>query len=610
MSLTGKLGTRDSAPGSLQPGRAASTLFLEGVATGSASGSLSKTVPFAGEARAGASTAARFPGLQLLVATTLAGARTFATLLGSDDLAAAAHAGASGAGTLKKIKLVAGVANASASASGELTRAYQFMVGHARGGASAAAALRGTAHAVTFIELEIPAFYVDGVQIGTMTTPAIVNLTPDIHEGMGKGPAPAANTAIAFDLIDFGYDGIDPAHTSVTINGAPAITNGIAQTGFVVTYSAPSVDTLHVSIQPTALFASAEVVTVIVSTQTLGSALAATRTYQFEIADTIPPAIYGAIALAPKQVRVTWTEEVAASDPTSSADALDANAYALSYIQTDPAVPAVSANIVAVEPVTSPGTAPTVVDLITDLDLTPGVTYGVQAAGIEDLAGNASTDAVFTFTSFVPPRPATRDFSLWRMLPALNRLEDETGDLQKFIACFQEVTDLLLYDIDRWTEILDPDTAPEAFVDAMLADLGNPFPFVLDLTAKRKLAKTLIDIYKLKGTKPGILAAIRFFLGIDADLTTYTGTDMQLGVSRLGVDWVLGPGNAFALYAFRVVSPIVLTDVQRKQIATIANYMKVAHEHFVAIVEPEDEPPALDPLVLGVSRLGLDWTLH
>ena len=132
---------------------------------------------------------------------------------------------------------------------------------------------------------------------------------------------------------------------------------------------------------------------------------------------------------------------------------------------------------------------------------------------------------------------------------------------------------------------------------------------MLTLIEKRKFAQLLIPIYKEKGTPDGIIDAVRFFLGIEVTIVKYDGEGMQLGVSQLGVDWILGPGGSFALYAFRVVSPILLTADQLDKITRIALYMKCAHEHLIEVTQPFP-PPLYDPVVLGVSRLGVDWLLH
>jgi hypothetical protein len=104
------------------------------------------------------------------------------------------------------------------------------------------------------------------------------------------------------------------------------------------------------------------------------------------------------------------------------------------------------------------------VDLITDVELTPGASYRLIVSGVADLRGNpiAAPDNVVNLTGFVPPRPSRRRFELYQLLPAMNRREDETGDLRRFLACLQEVADLLLADVDRFTDILDPDLAPRA----------------------------------------------------------------------------------------------------------------------------------------------------
>src|SRR5690606_15451591 len=124
----------------------------------------------------------------------------------------------------------------------------------------------------------------------------------------------------------------------------------------------------------------------------------------------------------------------------------------------------------------------------------------------------------------VAVRPEARRFDLWSMLPKHNRREDRTGDLWRFIACLQEVTDLLLAEVDRFPEVFDLERAPEGFVDLILADLGNPFPFDLDELGKRRLASVLVEMYRQKGTARGIINAVRFFLGVEIEaVTAYAG---------------------------------------------------------------------------------------
>lgn len=213
-----------------------------------------------------------------------------------------------------------------------------------------------------------------------------------------------------------------------------------------------------------------------------------------------------------------------------------------------------------------------------------------------------------TFIAFVPPKPADRQFDLIRFLPLLNREEDATADLEKFIASLQEIVDLLLFDSDRWVQILDPDSADEPFLDAMLADLANPFEFDLSEIDKRRLISVLVAMYKQKGTVPGIVNTIRFFLGIDVVVVPFNTTGWIIGEGELGEDTILGPSAQFNLYAFNIVSPIALTSEQRKRIRSLVELMKVAHEHFVDLIEPDTT--VIDDVELGASELGVTFLLH
>ena len=250
-------------------------------------------------------------------------------------------------------------------------------------------------------------------------------------------------------------------------------------------------------------------------------------------------------------------------------------------------------------------------DLLTNVPLTPGASYRVDVDGVVDASGNVigAPDGSAIFTGFVPPRPSSRAFDLYRFLPELNRREDETGDLRRFLACLQEVTDLLLHDIDCFPDLLDPDLAPEPVLDLMLGELGNPFAFDLSVVDKRRLLNVLVAMYREKGTARGIVNAIRFFLRLEVQITAYAGEALTLGESLLGDDWVLGPSSSFAALAFEVTSPRVLTAEERRRLRQIVEYLKPAHTHFARLVEPVP-PEVVDHLELGLSELGERWELH
>jgi phage tail-like protein len=443
-------------------------------------------------------------------------------------------------------------------------------------------------------EVELPTLTVHAIAaIVAKTRPLLANRDPSPDE-----TGVPLSTSVALDVIDPGSDGVDRAATRIWINGVPAF-DGSTTAEVQAAFAGPraqileTLDTLRVVLDPVVPFASQARVVVRVVSRTKGGAAVLDESYAFQLEDRTAPKLLAGVAINARTLRLAFDEPVVVVDPAAIiVAALDAPAVALAVVD------AVASD--------------TLVDVSVSTEMTPDARYRVVADGLADLAGNPTAapwnEAIIA--GFRPPRPPTRRFELWSMLPKHNRRSDTTGDLARFIACLQEITDLLLAEIDRFSDLFDLERAPAAFLDLLLEDLGNPFPFDLDTLDKRRLAAVLVEMYRQKGTAPGIRNAVRFFLGVDiVAITGLAESALVLGESELGVDWELGPSDRFARYAFRVVVARVLAARERKQLRALVEHLKPAHTHFVDLVEPL---PSVAPehWELGFSDLGVDTLLH
>lgn len=327
-------------------------------------------------------------------------------------------------------------------------------------------------------------------------------------------------------------------------------------------------------------------------------------TWSFVAHDYAAPLIIEALAIDAMRVRVSFGEPVSMVSAAIESDALNPASYVIERSTR----PAATPQVVSVERLSDSS-----VVLTTSFELTFGAGYMLVVSEVGDEFGNRITppNNVFEFVGFLPPWPAGRRFLLHDFVPAYTLAADSSGDLRLFLGCLQDSVNVLLYAIDRWAEILDPDLAPESFLDAMLEDLGNPFAFELDVTDKRKLAKLLVRIYQLKGTQKGIRDVVRFFLGIEVTIETFNGVGWRLGYDRLSSEMnvaapnpiIIGAGSR-ATYSFRVRTEQILTADQRARIHTIATYMKGAAEHLVGV---RDGSPVVIPpeyWTLGITSLG------
>lgn len=471
-------------------------------------------------------------------------------------------------------------------------------------------------------EVELPGLYFDSVILDTQATrPTPINRVPD----NGDSAVPI-NASIFLEINDptptrdilIG----NISHAQVYVNGVLAYDQdaGGFQTGFTgpdsaVTLFSNALDgrrTLRLNIDPIANFENSSTVTVRVVASAYGVFGSPPEyTYSFTTEDLTAPTLVSATALDRKVVRVVFSEPVVGIGDGSNTvrDAQNPHNWAIFVASTslETGLPAVTSEVVSVAKV-----ADDTYDLTTASELTRNALYRVEGGPIEDFVGNpmVAPNNVAFFVGFECVGPDGRDFTLLDLIPDMNQNEDESDDLKKFIACLQEVTDLLLCDIDHWVDILDPDLAPERYVDAMLADLGDPFNFDLSDVDKRRLIRVLVPIYQQKGTDPGIINAIRFFVGVEVTISVPAFDGIwDLGTSELGVGTWLSTSDIGSRLGFYVVSPVPLTAAQRDQITTIVKYMKDARTHFLGIIEPA-LPDVPDHWELGLSELGTETLLH
>ncbi|GMV43549.1 MAG: hypothetical protein AMXMBFR64_52650 [Myxococcales bacterium] len=235
-----------------------------------------------------------------------------------------------------------------------------------------------------------------------------------------------ASPAPAKAIADSPITDCPPADGVITAGSAQARAACVVETA----------DTLRVVLDPLVPFASQAVVEVLVVSATNGGAHALDQSYVFTAEDRTAPRVVSAQATARRVVQIGFDEDVLVTDPS---------AFAFTPLGF-PAVP--------LAPVSAEA-AGTVVTVTLHTEMTPDIAYEAAVAGVADVHFNPilGPDDRAVFTGFRPPRPAERRFDLWSMVPRYNRRADVTGDLRRFIACLQEVADLLLAEGDRFGDV-------------------------------------------------------------------------------------------------------------------------------------------------------------
>ena len=479
----------------------------------------------------------------------------------------------------------------------------------------------GPSYVTTFFA--IPAVYVDDLEDVALDI-------GDLYEMFNRDPEPnetavPIDSAISIDMVP-GDPALPAPNPNIFINGVQARDRVLGWLApFTGVDSSPGAHGGHRRFVVTShpAWTSEQVVTVRVfqdnawtfaypSEDTSYTFIAADILGPYVVEVDVDPILWGANDEQPRQcqrrIRVLFNEDVLMDD--SAVGALNP----ANYVITPLGIPSYSPTVVSVLRVFPLGEAENLqtryVDLVTDDVLTFLAPYRLTVSNVPDLVGNPFAGPPVDFTAYGPDFSPARRFYLWEMLPPLNQGEDTTQDLAMFIGCIQDLINVLLCLLDDWTDVLDVDLAPRAFLDAMLVDLGDPFQFA-DLTTleRRKLVRVLFRIHRLRGTIPGMVYAIRFFLGIDVVIEELSRGGWRLGTGLLGTSsTTLGTGNLRTRNTFKVHSAVDLTETQRVRMRAILRAMKPAGKHFL-IVEPSS-PDFQNHWVLGISQLGVTTILH
>lgn len=254
----------------------------------------------------------------------------------------------------------------------------------------------------------------------------------------------------------------------------------------------------------------------------------------------------------------------------------------------------------------------TQVVLVVDYNQTPRCGYHMAVANLVHTTG--TIDPAFDeldFDGHIASWVPRSSLHLIDILPPIAKKLDDagTGHLALFCTVIQEVFDLFTADIDAFfNDLCTLDYMRPEWLDGLLYDMGDQFSELFDLTAneKRRLAGSLITMYREKGTCEGMVNAIDFFLGITilgcrggwddcwelakgAYPAPVGGSFLSKGVypAATGGDAYLGPVGS-SIWSFWLLHPApgALTADQLAKIAAIVDIIKPAYSHYMGVTTP------------------------
>ncbi len=169
---------------------------------------------------------------------------------------------------------------------------------------------------------------------------------------------------------------------------------------------------------------------------------------------------------------------------------------------------------------------------------------------------------------------------LERALPGMFQGDDFTC---RFVSAFDVVVAPVFSTLDNLAAYLDPDTAPEDFLDWLAGWFGLDLDATWAMDRRRAAVRDIVELYRWRGTARGLQAQLALQLGADTEVDVDDGG---------GVSWSPVPGSDLPGAASeQVVVRVRVADPGTVDLGRVEAMVRaVTPAHLVAVVE-------LSPLV-------------